>query len=57
MNIIHQTTQKAKKEYFDDGFENIKEWAEGGFWSDNNKKVEENDKIIITNILKLRPTP
>lgn len=32
ITVIHSTTQTARKEYFDDGWEFIKEWIDEGLW-------------------------
>lgn len=41
---IHHSVQKARKAYFDDGWEDINEWALGGFWTGNKKEIDEEDK-------------
>lgn len=49
LEMIHHSEQKARKAYHDDGWEEIQEWRNGGYYTNRrpNKKADDYDIHLI----------
>lgn len=56
ITVIHHTTQKARKEYCDDGYEYIRNWIDGGCYAGHGKKITFAEaRILVAHRQKPKP--